>query len=136
MEKRANHVSSLGEPSSCPSLSSDDLSLKKSAIATGLVFAGIGAISLGAGFLGGLSRAKKKVKGDMMMMSSFNLEKEGATLARRALAYGSMLSFCGVGSLLFIGAYLLDIRSLTHLREISRAPVLERNSLQKTDHKN
>ena len=111
--------------------------MKKSGIVTGLVFAGIGAISLGAGFLGGLSRAKKRVKGgDVIMTSTFNLEKEGATLARRALAYGSIISVCGVGSLLVLGAYLLNIRSLSDLREISRAPVLERNSLQTTDRKN
>ena len=121
---------------SCPNESAGDTNVttglrslnNKSGIVTGLIFTGIGAVGLGAGFLTGFSRAKKRLKGDIALTSTVELEREGTLLARRALAYGSLASVCAVGSLIAIGAYILDIGSIRDLKEISRVAALEANS--------
>jgi len=114
---------------------SDKRKLAKKRLITGLAFTGFGAVWLGMGFMAGLSRAKRKdkdpVKQSQVFSSSANtfvMREDGAKLARRALAYGTIAAVLGVGSIIGITCWFLEIKSISDIREISRAATKSRNS--------
>ena len=88
---------------------------------TGLALVGFGTVWLGLGFLVGISRAKRKAKDVDVPRAFRSADKEGARIARRALAFGTLGAFVGVGSAVGLTCFMLDIRSLNDLKEISRA---------------
>jgi len=115
---------------------SDKRKLAKKRIITGLAFTGFGAVWLGMGFMAGLSRAKRKDKDHIKQSQAFSssrsdafvMREDGAKLARRALAYGTIAAVLGVGSIIGITCWFLEIKSISDIREISRAATKSGNS--------
>ena len=101
---------------------------KKRAV-RGLALMGLGSLWLGIGFGVGFSRMKRKSKDHAPQTFSHPnhaLKEEGSRLARRALAYGSLCAFMGVGAIIGVTCFMLDIRSTKDLKGITQASMKNR----------